>query len=425
MEQTLQTVAAVRDVTAQHLIEQRYAALSEQLHLQMELINLAHDAILVRDPISRVISWNRGAEELYGWTAQEALGRVTHTLLHTRFPTSLAEIDAQLEHEGHWEGELVHTRRDGHVVVVESRQGLVRDTSGSTSAILEINRDITERRQVEQEQSTAHAATLAQRTFLQEILDALPGSTSVVHGRDARLILTNKAAADIWGAVWPLGQPMHEFLATQDIRIVDPQGRAFPSETWATMRALLDGETVLQHEEVIRQPGGNRLPIMVNAVPLTSHYWQTLDLPEKQHGAPHEHEPLALVIHQDVRLLKEGEYLKDEFVGVAAHELRSPLAVLKGVVSTLVVQTARGHGPRLADWQEELLHDLEEATDRLTKLSEDLLDVTRLQAGQLFLQRTPTNVIALSQRIVNRLQQTTTRHQLEIRAGHAILETRH
>ncbi|GHO68215.1 hypothetical protein KSC_071070 [Ktedonobacter sp. SOSP1-52] len=419
---TVHVIGAIRDMTTQRLLEQERLQQAERLRMQADLINLSRDAILVRDSINRILSWNHGAEELYGWTAQEVLGRITHALLKTRFSGSQATIDAQLEREGRWEGELHHIHRDGHVVIVESRQVLIRNPQGSATATLEINRDITERRQMEWTQSRIHATTISQRTFLQHILDSLPSSIYVVHGKDARLVLANRAAATIWGAAWPLEQPMQTFLEAHTISIVDQQGQQFPSEAWATMRALLHGETVFQHQEFIRQPTGKSLPILVNAVPLTSAYWYSIESPETLESQPQEQEPLALVIHQDVSALKETEYLKDEFIGIAAHELRTPLAILKTSVSSMIMQTARGHGPQLADWQQEMLQDIEYATDRLTDLTEDLLDVTRLQAGQVVLQRAPTNMISLAQRVVERFRQTATRHHLELRTEQTTLE---
>jgi len=128
------------------LAEQELQQLDQTIRLQANLIELAHDAIIVRNPASRIVSWNKGAETLYGWAAHEILGQVTHTLLDTRFPQSREAVDNILVHEGHWEGELTHTCRDGRQVIVESRQVLVRDEQGRPKAILEINRDITERR---------------------------------------------------------------------------------------------------------------------------------------------------------------------------------------------------------------------------------------------------------------------------------------
>lgn len=424
LDQALHVIGAIRDVTAQRLLERERVRQAERLVLQSTLINLAHDAILVRDPISRVLSWNHGAEALYGWTEKEALGRVSHILLKTRFPVNHAALNALLEREGYWEGELLHTRRDGSVVTVESRQVLIRDERGAATAILEINRDITERRKLEQTQTAVHIETLAQRTFLQQMLDALPSSVYVVHGCDARLVLANHAAASIWKAEWPPGQPMRAFLKKHHIRIVDAQGRTVPPEAWATMRALLDGETVLQHQEIIRQPSGAGLPILVNAVPLTSPYWRSLGASDELgiSSLPQNGEPLALVIHQDVHLLKEIEYSKDEFISIATHELRQPLAVLKAALGTLMLQTARGHGPKLAEWQQEMLEDLEQAIDRLCILTDDLLDVSRLQAGQLVLQRASTNLVSLVERLVERFQKITMRHQLEFHPEHPTLE---
>lgn len=405
-------IGAVRDVSEQKRAEQERALQLQQIRLQNQLINLSHDAILVRDPISRVLSWNRGAEELYGYPAQQALGRITHTLLKTRFPTSRAEVDRILEQEGQWEGELTHTRRDGSTVIVESRHVLVRDEQKQPVAILEINRDITQRRRREQEEQAAHAEVVARLDILQQVLDALPGSVYLVYGPDARLALANRSATSVWGAGWQVHQPMLDFLVTNDITIFDAQGRPLPPDQFATLRAVQKGETTLQHQETIHRPDGSSLPVIVNALSLSAPGF--LAHLQKDVGAGAESGQLGLVMHQDVTALKEAEYLKDEFVGIAAHELRAPVAVLKGYADMLIVQSARQHGPELADWQKEALEEIKEATRRLVTLSEDLLEVTRLQAGRLVLHRTPTNLVSLVQRVVDSLQKTTTRHRLEV-----------
>lgn len=132
-----------------------------QQHLTY-LVDLAHDAIIVRDPTSTIIFWNQGASSLYGWSEEEALGKISHELLQTRFPQSLEVTDGVLEQLGQWEGHLLHTRRDGEQVLVESRQVLVREPSlaNQPTAILEINRDITERERLQREQIEAQAREL-------------------------------------------------------------------------------------------------------------------------------------------------------------------------------------------------------------------------------------------------------------------------
>lgn len=425
-------MAAIRDVSAQRQWERERADLLARLRLQADLIDLARDAIIVRDPTNRILVWNKGAEELYGWTAQEALGRITHTLFKTRFPVRRGAIETQLDQTGAWEGELTHTRPDGRTIIVESRQVLVRDADGQPSAILEINRDITERLHLEEAEATAQANTLVQLSFLQQLVDALPNGIFVVHGYDARLVLANRAATNTWGARWEPEQPMREFIEQHHITIGDAQGRALPTDEWAAIRALRHRDTSLQVQQVIHRPQGDALPILVNAVPLAFSYWHTLEIGDVAAGGDHVgvradgdhtgHEPLALVIQQDVRVLKEAEYIKDEFIGLAAHELRTPVAALKGAIGTLLLQTRQGHGPQLADWQQEMLEEIDLATDRLTGLTDELLDVTRLQAGQLLLHPAPTDLVALVRRVVDRIQTTTTHHRVSVTVSSASSE---
>jgi len=417
LDDVLHVNAAIRNMTLQRVAERERLQQLQHIRLQAHLINLAHDAILVRDPASRVISWNRGAEELYGWTEQEALGHITDSLLKTRFPSSRAAIDTHLEQEGQWEGELTHIRRDGKPLLVESCQLLVRDEQGQPTAVLEINRDITQRHQLEQAVQAEYTETAARLAFLQDVLDALPSGVYLVYGPEARLVLANRAASSVWGAQWRADQPMLEFLAANGIALFDAQGLPLSPEQYATLRAVQRGETVLQQQEMIHRPDGSSLPVLVNAVPLPAPRRRSTPQQVAEQQAE-TRETVALVMHQDVTALKEAEYLKDEFVGIVAHELRTPLTALKGFADMLLVQTARQRGPALAEWQQEALEEIELATTRLVKLTEELLDVTRLQAGRLLLQRTPTNVVPLAQRVAMLLQQTTTRHRLEVRTTH-------
>ena len=118
---------------------------------QASLLNLTHDSIFVRDMNDQVTYWNRGAQELYGWSAAEAVGKRSHDLLQTIFPGPLDEINAQLLSMGRWEGELIHTRADKSRVTVSSRWALRRDEQGRPAAVLETNNDITDRKRREDE----------------------------------------------------------------------------------------------------------------------------------------------------------------------------------------------------------------------------------------------------------------------------------
>jgi PAS domain S-box-containing protein len=127
---------------------------NEVLREQASLLHLTHDTIFVRDRQNVITYWNRGAEQRYGWTSEEAVGKVSHQLAQTIFPAPLEAIDAELLRTGHWEGELIHTKRDGTQIVVASRWALQRDNSGNAVAILETNNDITARKRAEEELRT-------------------------------------------------------------------------------------------------------------------------------------------------------------------------------------------------------------------------------------------------------------------------------
>ena len=122
----------------------------EILRERASLLDLTHDTVFVRDMNDVITYWNRGAEELYGWTSREAVGQVSHQLTRTIFPEPLDEINTKLLRTGRWEGELVHAMRDGTGVVVASRWSLQRDERGNPTAILETNNNITERKQAEE-----------------------------------------------------------------------------------------------------------------------------------------------------------------------------------------------------------------------------------------------------------------------------------
>src|ERR1700694_3153212 len=136
---------------------------------QASLLNLTHDTIFVRDMSDIITYWNRGAEELYGWRAEEAIGKHSHQLLQTDFPIPIEEVRAELLHTGRWEGELRKSKADGSRVVVESRWSLRQDERGQAVAILETNNDITERKRREEDIQNLNLELAKRSTELESI----------------------------------------------------------------------------------------------------------------------------------------------------------------------------------------------------------------------------------------------------------------
>jgi len=129
---------------------------------QARLLDLTHDSVFVRDANDVITFWNRGAEELYGWTREETRGRTTNDLLQTKFPIPLEEITQVLLRTGRWEGELVQTKRDGAQINVASRWSLQRDPKGRPIGTLETNNDITQRKRAEEALRRIQATYLAE-----------------------------------------------------------------------------------------------------------------------------------------------------------------------------------------------------------------------------------------------------------------------
>ena len=120
----------------------------QRIREQADIINRAHDAIIVRDLEDRIEFWNQGAERLYGWTPSESIGRTVVELLYDDV-TQYTEAKKQLLSTGEWSGELRHRCKSGERVIVDSRWTLVKDENGEPKSVLAISANITERKKLE------------------------------------------------------------------------------------------------------------------------------------------------------------------------------------------------------------------------------------------------------------------------------------
>ncbi len=284
--------------------------------------------------------------------------------------------------------------------------------SPSTMAVI-VWHDVTESRRLLVERQ-ARSDAEARWKLLQRVIDELPTGVYLVRGTDARLILANRAAEDVWGAEWPVGKPMADFLETSGVRIFATDGKLLTPDNLATVRTVRRGEAVRHEQQIIRRPKSGTLPILFNAVPLDPHLFAAAEPGGRD--TSDSAEPVALIVLQDMTALKEAERLKDEFIAIAAHELRNPTAAIKGYADMLRSRSEGSNGHELQEWQVEAIMTIDQSTSRLVELTEDLLDVTRLQAGRLELRLEPHDLVALARRVVRRLQVTTQHHALGVQA---------
>ncbi len=237
------SVATIVVATALVLRNQAVAAVLAQ---RASLLDLTHDTVLVRNMDDAVTYWNKGAEEMYGWSRGEALGRKLHELLQTEFSAPLPEIMEELLRNGRWEGQLVHAARDGRRLDMASRWHLQRDADGRPVSILETDNDIGDRKRAE-------AAAQRHREELQLIIDWIPA-----------LVWTScpDRTIDYVSARWEeSGYSRADILA--DWRLV-----VFPEDLERVRRAREDsqltGEPLKIEHRLLRKDGSYRWHILHN-----------------------------------------------------------------------------------------------------------------------------------------------------------------
>jgi PAS domain S-box-containing protein len=193
--------------------------------------------------------WNTGAERLYGFAASEAVGTVSHTLLRTKFPIEFIEVRSRLSNERYWSGELRHTCKDGHQVVVDSRMQLLDD-----GTVLEVNRDVTGHKQIE-------AALRDSENQLRWLASIVDSSADAIVSKNLDGIITswNTGAERIFGhtAEEAIGQP---------ITIVIPQDRQHEEHTILTR--IRRGERIDHFETVRQRKHGSLVVVSLSVSPV-------------------------------------------------------------------------------------------------------------------------------------------------------------
>jgi PAS domain S-box-containing protein len=245
------SLARINDALQAENVERQ--GVEEELRQLLSLLDLTHDTISVRDLNDVITYWNRGAEELYGWTKEQAIGQVAHRLLRTVFPVPFEQIIAQLMRTGRWEGELKQERRDRTTVVVSTRWALQRGGSGDSIGVLVATNDITDRKQAEDtlRRSEAHLAE-AQRLSHAGSWAIDPAKGQVIH---ASAELFRLWGLDQQGRVQSIGALRQRVHPDDRDRFVDALQRAIlgQGDVEVEYRALLP-EGTIRHMHTVAHP---------------------------------------------------------------------------------------------------------------------------------------------------------------------------
>ena len=367
---------------------------------QAALLDLAYDAIFTWDWGGAITSWNRGAERLYGYSREEAIGKISHLLLKTAHPQGVTAVHQALYAHGVWEGELIHTRKDGSEVVVESRHVIVHD--GDDSYVLEANRDATaskraeaERARVLAQEAAARAeasAAAAERDRLHEILSRLPSGVYIVQSTDRSLTFANSPFRDL--IQLPGSSEDISPRYGVDFSFLRADGTPLPVNERPGLRAL-QGERVHNQQLLLERSDGSQVPITAHAAPLG----------EDMFGSTH-----AIVVVQDVAQLRQAEQLKDDFLALVSHEFRTPLTAIHGGAHLL-----SNAGDSLdEETRRELLADVVAESERLDRMLGNMLSLANVMAGRLPVVTEPVLIAPLARRAAEVIANRSPLHRFEV-----------
>jgi PAS domain S-box-containing protein len=364
------TGAAVHDITARRQAE-------EEIRRTAALLELARDAIFVRDLDGRITYWNEGAERTYGFSRAEAVGRISHDMLRTRFPEPLTSIEAATTGSSSWDGELTQRCADGRSIIVESRWAAQRAPDGSLLGFMEVNRDITARRQAEEEIRRTAALLEAAR-------DAI-----FVRDLDGRITYWNEGAERTYGfsRAEAVGRISHDMLRT---RFPEPltsiEAATTGSSSWdgeLTQRCA-DGRSIIVESRwaAQRAPDGSLLGFMEVNRDVTARK----ETEREMRRAAKKIRSLNATLEQQVRQrtihLERANKSLEAFAYSIAHDLRTPLRGISGFAEVLV----NDYGDQLDETGRTYATRVRAGCARMAALIDDLLNLSQVTQAEMNLQ---------------------------------------
>ena len=300
---------------------------------------------------------------MYGYSREEAVGQIAAGLLQTRYPSSQASVYAAVMETGAWEGRLVQTRKDGRVIVVDGKWKLDR-TSGQ---ILEVNREITD------EVATSERFRL--------LVESVKDYAIFLLDTKGRVMSWNEGARRIKGYEQHeiLGTHFSAFYPAEDIEAGKPERE---------LRMARESGRVEDEGWRVRKDGTRFFALVV----ITALY----DPSGKLAGYAKVTRDITARQLERQRLL-DLERSKSAFLNLVAHELRSPLTVLRGYLSMF-----RDASPeRRQDLEERSLPALEAKTIEMSRLVDQMVEVARLEEGSLRLRAERVDLGTVAEKAVD------------------------
>ncbi|MGZ7047057.1 MAG: PAS domain S-box protein [Methanobacterium sp.] len=358
------SVSVTRDITEIKKAE-------GELKRQAALLNVSYEAIFSWDYEGEILSWNKGAEGLYGYSSKEAIGQSSHGLLKTKFPVEFSEFMEELANDKIWSGELIHTTKDGNEIIIESRIQLITDTSGE-KIVIETNRDITERKKLEDElresrdnleekveerTNELRLANIYNRSLIEASLDPL-----VTIGPNGRITDVNTATEQVTGYY------KDELIGTDfSDYFTDPQNAKYGYQ-----KVFREGE-VRDYPLEIKHKNGQVTPVIYNA----SVYRDKSGYVIGVFAAARDITEIQQAENQLKQIITELERSNKElqsFAYITSHDLQEPL---RSIASYAQLIKRRYEGQLDSDADDFIEYMVSGAT-RLQSMIKGLMEYSRL-----------------------------------------------
>jgi len=386
-----------------HIYER--AQVERVLARQARLIDLSQDAIVTAGGNRVITGWNSGAQQMYGWTEEQAIGRNIDELLHTSSAIPIAELDRILAREGRWNGELGHTRPDGRQIVAESWQVLQRDAAGRPAGYLEIDRDITERKRTEE------ALRLSEEKFAKAFATN-PAAVAITRLADGLFLDVNES----WEAM--TGHTRGEAIgrSATDLSIWPT-----PEERDRFARELKQKGFLHGWEQTFARRSGESFATLLSAAILTvageevvlSTLVDISDRKKAEEQIRRLNAELEQRVHERTAQLEASNKELEAFAYSVSHDLRAPLRGIDGWSLALI----EDYGPALEPRAREYLGRVRSETQRMGRLIDDLLQLSRFARAQMH--HDTVNLSLIAESIAAGLRETHPQRSLEfaIRPG--------
>lgn len=382
----------------------------EQLRYQANLLLNVSDAIIATDINFCIASWNKAAEHLYGWTAEEAIGQSTRELLQSRYEQiSPDKVLQEFLTKGSWKGEAIHNHKNGTPIYVQSAVSRLKGTNNQIIGAIAVNRDITEQKQVE-------IALHQSREQFAKAFRYNPAAMSILHAATGRILDVNERFCALTGY-------SREELVGHDvleINVVHPDARQE-----LIQKMMSQGGALQNVEQKLITKSGGMCDILLSLVQLDlpqgpcllSIFYDITDWKRAEAELKAERTLLAqhvaertAELRQTNAELAQAVKAKDEFLANMSHELRTPLS---GILGSLEILLDQIYGP-LNDRQVRSLHSIESSSRHLLSLISDILDLSKIEAGKLELQIERVSIADICQASLAFIQTMAARKQLQV-----------